>query len=76
MSVGMMVLISMLVFIAMLGAQMPIALGLAAAGITGLILNNGVEQTAGTLASAAYQATSTYTLVVVPMFILMGVLAS
>lgn len=76
MSVGMMVLVSMLVFIAFLGAQMPIALGLAAAGITGLILNNGVEQTAGTLASAAYQATSTYTLVVIPMFILMGVLVA
>lgn len=76
MSTGMMVAISMLVFIAFLGAQMPIALGLAAAGITGLLLNSGVEQTAGTLASAAYQATSTYTLVVVPMFILMGVLVA
>jgi len=76
MSTGMMVLLSMLVFIAMLGAQMPIALGLAAAGITGLLLNGGVDQTAGTLASAAYQSTSTYTLVVVPMFILMGVLVA
>lgn len=76
MSTGMMIALSLLVFIAMLGAQMPIALGLAAAGITGLLLNSGVEQTAGTLASAAYQATSTYTLVVVPMFILMGVLVA
>jgi TRAP-type C4-dicarboxylate transport system permease large subunit len=76
MSVWLILVIAMAVFVAMLAAQMPVALGLAAAGITGLVLNNGWEQTSGTVASAAYQATSNYALVVVPMFILMGVLVA
>ncbi|MBP2366177.1 TRAP transporter large permease [Pseudonocardia parietis] len=76
MSVGMTILLALLVFAALLAAQMPVAVGLAAAGAVGLLLAGGVEQTAGTLASAAYQATSTYALVVIPMFILMGVLVA
>jgi TRAP-type C4-dicarboxylate transport system permease large subunit len=76
MSVWLILCIAMGVFVAMLAAQMPVALGLAAAGVTGLVLHNGWEQTAGTVASAAYQATSSYALVVIPMFILMGVLVA
>lgn len=71
-----MVLIALGVFLFFLAAEMPVAVGLAAAGVTGLLLDNGFEQTAATLSSAAYQATSTYTLVVIPMFILMGVLVA
>lgn len=71
-----MVIIALAVFLFVLAAEMPVAVGLAAAGVTGLLLNNGFEQTAATLSSAAYQATSTYTLVVIPMFILMGVLVA
>lgn len=71
-----MVVIALAVFLFFLAAEMPVAVGLAAAGVTGLLLDNGFEQTAATLSSAAYQATSTYTLVVIPMFILMGVLVA
>ncbi|MBF6620352.1 MAG: TRAP transporter large permease [Patulibacter sp.] len=71
-----MVLIALGVFLFILAAEMPVAVGLAAAGVTGLLLDNGFEQTAATLSSAAYQATSTYTLIVIPMFILMGVLVA
>ncbi|MFA4926961.1 MAG: TRAP transporter large permease [Patulibacter sp.] len=71
-----MVLIALGVFLFLLAAEMPVAVGLAGAGVTGLLLNNGFEQTAATLSSAAYQATSTYTLIVIPMFILMGVLVA
>lgn len=76
MSTTLMVLISLGVFVFLLAAEMPVAVGLAAAGVTGLLLDNGFEQTAATLSSAAYQSTSTYTLVVIPMFILMGVLVA
>ena len=76
MSVGFTLALALLVFVGMLAAEMPVALGLLAAGITGLVLSNGVAQTTGTLSSAAYQATSTYALVVIPMFILMGVLVA
>jgi C4-dicarboxylate transporter DctM subunit len=71
-----MVIIALAVFLFVLAAEMPVAVGLAAAGVTGLLLDNGFEQTAATLSSAAYQATSTYTLIVIPMFILMGVLVA
>lgn len=76
MNTTLMVLISLGVFVFLLAAEMPVAVGLAAAGVTGLLLDNGFEQTAATLSSAAYQSTSTYTLVVIPMFILMGVLVA
>lgn len=76
MSIGVTLVLALLVFVALLAAEMPVALGLAAAGVTGLLISNGAEQTTGTLASAAYQATSTYALVVIPMFILMGVLVA
>lgn len=76
MNTTLMVLISLGVFVFLLAAEMPVAVGLAAGGVTGLLLDNGFEQTAATLSSAAYQSTSTYTLVVIPMFILMGVLVA
>jgi C4-dicarboxylate transporter DctM subunit len=68
--------LALAVFVTMLAAEMPVALGLATAGVVGLLLTGDITQTTGTLAGAAYQATTTYTLVVVPMFILMGVLVA
>ena len=76
MSVGLTVGISLLIFVVLLASELPVALALAAAGTAGLLMTEDVAQTAATLASAAYQASSTYTLVVIPMFILMGVLVA
>jgi len=73
-SVSVALIIALVVFGALLAAEMPVALALAVAGATGLLLIDGVEQTAATLASAPFEATSGYSLVVIPMFILMGVL--
>jgi C4-dicarboxylate transporter DctM subunit len=64
------------VFVLMLIAEAPVAAALAAGGITGLVLDAGFERTGATLSSAAHQATDSYALVVVPMFILMGVLVA
>lgn len=73
MSLTLIVLIALAVFAVMLMAEAPVAAALLTASITGLVLNVGTERTAATLGSAAYQATGSYSLVVVPMFILMGV---
>ena len=73
MSPELIVLISLAVFGVMLMAEAPVAAALLTASITGLMLNAGFDRTAATLSSAAYQATNSYSLVVVPMFILMGV---
>lgn len=63
-------------FVVLLMAEMPVALALVAAGTAGLLLTDGLRQTVATLASAPFESASTYSLVVIPMFILMGVLVS
>lgn len=73
MSTELIILISLGAFVLLLLAEAPVAAALLTASITGLVLNAGIDRTAATLASAAYQATGSYSLVVVPMFILMGV---
>lgn len=73
MSITLIILIALGIFVIMLMAEAPVAAALLTASTTGLVLNVGVERTAATLGSAAYQATGSYSLVVVPMFILMGV---
>lgn len=76
MSVELIIAIAMGVFVLMLIAEAPVAAALLTASITGLVLNGGVDRAAATLGSAAQQATNSYSLVVVPMFILMGVLVA
>ena len=73
MSPELIVVISLAIFGVMLMAEAPVAAALLTASISGLLMNAGFERTAATLSSAAYQATSSYSLVVIPMFILMGV---
>ena len=73
MSPELIVILSLAIFGVMLMAEAPVAAALLTASITGLMLNAGFDRTAATLSSAAYQATNSYSLVVVPMFILMGV---
>lgn len=73
MSVTLIIIIALVVFLVLLMAEAPVAVALLAASITGLLLNGGFARTAATLGNAAHQATSSYALVVIPMFILMGV---
>jgi C4-dicarboxylate transporter DctM subunit len=74
MSVGLIIGIALLVFFLFLAAEVPVAVGLAAGSSTGLLLYAGVAQTGSILSSVAAQATSSYSLVVIPMFVLMGAL--
>ena len=76
MSIELTIALALAVFVLMLAAEMPVALALATAGVVGLLFTGDITQTTGTLAGAAYQGTATYALVVIPMFILMGVLVA
>ena len=73
MSTGLIIIIALAVFAILLMAEAPVVAALLGGSVTGLVLNAGIDRTAATLASAAYQATGSYSLVVIPMFILMGV---
>ncbi len=54
----------------------PVAFALGASGIAGIIQIQGFAGAASTIAAIPYNTTSVYTLTVVPMFILMGLLVS
>lgn len=69
------VLVSGILLIALLAIEMPVALSLAASGAAGIFLLIGERGLQGTLGGVPYSATSAYSLVVIPMFILMGALA-
>lgn len=64
------------VLAALLVVNVPIAFALGIAGLTGIGLMQGFAGAASTIAAIPYNATSAYTLTVVPMFILMGLLVS
>lgn len=66
------VLISLVVLLAI---EVPVAFCLAGSGVLGLVLLRGTSVASATMASLPYQATSSFTLTVVPMFVLMGMFA-
>jgi C4-dicarboxylate transporter DctM subunit len=55
--------------------EMPVAFALIGSGTVGLVLLRSPSVAGATLASVPFQAAASYTLSVVPMFILMGLLA-
>jgi TRAP-type mannitol/chloroaromatic compound transport system permease large subunit len=56
--------------------EMPVAFALIGSGTVGLVLLRSPSVAGATLASVPFQAAASYTLSVVPMFILMGLLAA
>lgn len=76
MSAELIVGVAVLILLALLAAGVPVAFSLAASACMGLVLLRGPDITASTLGSLPYQSTAKTTLVVIPMFILMGVLAA
>jgi len=68
--------VALVILLALLAAGVPVAFSLAAAGCMGIVLLRGPDITQSTLGSLPYQSTAKTTLVVIPMFILMGVLAA
>lgn len=69
------VLGAVVILLALLATGIPVSFALAAAGSLGLLVLSGTDVLSSTLGNLPYQATAKITLVVIPMFVLMGVLA-
>lgn len=76
MSVGLTVVLALGTFLLLLLAEMPIALALIVGSALGLFLLEGGSFSASTLGAVPFESTSSYSLLVVPMFVLMGSLMS
>lgn len=74
MSVGLVVLIAVAVLVVLLLAETPVAFALAISGLAGIVLLQGTGVALSVLAATPFTATAKYGLVIVPMFVLMGLL--
>lgn len=70
------VLISLGILFFLFAAEVPVAFALGIAGLVGMAQLNGVSGALSSLSAIPYNTTASYTLTVVPMFILMGLLVS
>lgn len=68
-------LVVVLVFAGLLLLRVPVAISLAGASLLGISLNRGVEPALAALGAETYNATSSTSLIVIPLFVLMGILA-
>lgn len=68
------VLISIVLLLFLLVAGIPVAIALGSTGIVGLVMLSGTELASNVIAGTSYSAVGKANLVVVPMFILMGML--
>jgi tripartite ATP-independent transporter DctM subunit len=75
MSSGLAVLLVIGILIVLLLLRMPVWLALAISGGLGLFVLRGEEFVTSTLATASFEETSTFSLTIIPMFILLGVFA-
>lgn len=73
---ALLVVIVLAVLLLLLASGVPIAFSLLISGGVGLYLGDGLSVTEATLSRVPYSATASYTLVVIPMFMLMGALAN
>jgi len=69
-------LLSLAILFALFAAEVPVAFALGVAGFAGIVQMQGLAGAASTLAASPFNVTSSYTLTVVPMFILMGLFVS
>jgi tripartite ATP-independent transporter DctM subunit len=69
-------LVALFVLLVLLGLGVPVALAMGAVAAVGLYLVVGESFLLSTVESLPYALTSDYTFVVIPMFVLMGVIAS
>jgi len=76
MTEGFIAAIALAVLLLFIIAEVPIWVGLLSSGTIGLLLLDGFTLTVNALGTTAFSMVSSYSLFVIPMFILMGVLAS
>lgn len=65
----------MVLLLTLLVTNVPVALALAGAGTVGIILLSGTSVTSKVLGTVPYNAVASYSLLVIPMFILLGMFA-
>lgn len=75
MDTNIVILLVLLLLAAMLAIRMPVALALALAGGGGLLLLQDADYATNMLASLPFSETHSFSLTIIPMFILMGVFA-
>lgn len=75
MDTGFIVALVIVLLIVQLAFKMPVWIALASSGIVGILLLRDPQFVTSTLASAPFEQTSTFTLTIIPMFILMGIFA-
>lgn len=76
MSLGPLIALALIILIVLLVSGVPVAFALATAGIIGIVVSRSATVAASTIGTLPYQATARFTLIVIPMFIFMGLLAS
>jgi TRAP-type C4-dicarboxylate transport system permease large subunit len=69
------VIAASLLLLGLLVVRVPIALALFTAGAVGLVLVEGPARAGSSLARLPYQTVARFTLIIIPLFILMGILA-
>ncbi len=69
------VLSIVLLLLVLLMLRMPVALSLGLAGALGLVILQGTDYATNVLGSVPFTATASFSLIIIPMFILMGMLA-
>ncbi|MEV4900153.1 TRAP transporter large permease [Citricoccus sp. NPDC055426] len=75
MDTGIIVLLVIVLLVVQLAFRMPVWIALASSGLIGILLLRDPKFVTSTLASAPFEQTSTFTLTIIPMFILMGIFA-
>lgn len=75
MQIWQVVVLTIVLMLVLLATRMPVAFSLAAAGGVGLVLLQGTDYATRTLGSVPFSTTATFTLTIIPMFVLMGMLA-
>lgn len=76
MSPEMIAALAVMSFLILIALEMPIALAITLAGLFGIVLLDGMETAANTLAATPYSSTAKYALFVIPMYVLLGSLIS
>lgn len=75
MELGVIVAIVMVVLLAMIAIEVPVAYALGVSGAIGLALLSGLDVAASSVARSPFETVASFSLVIIPMFIAMGVFA-
>jgi C4-dicarboxylate transporter, DctM subunit len=71
----MIIILVIALLVVLIAAEVPIAFSLAASGFVGLLLLSGSDVAGSAVASISYASIAKFTLVIIPLFIAMGVMA-